>query len=62
VNALKSWATRAYPDLWLFFLGGMFIIVVLLLPGGIVSVPGRIKTWWARRAAANAATSAPVAP
>src|SRR5688572_2610301 len=24
VNALKSWATRAYPDLWLFFLGGMF--------------------------------------
>ena len=62
VNALKSWATRAYPDLWLFFLGGMFIVVVLLLPGGIVSVPGRIKTWWARRAAANAATSAPVAP
>ena len=62
VNALKSWATRAYPDLWLFFLGGMFIIVVLLLPGGIVSVPGRIKTWWARRAAAIAANSAPVAP
>jgi hypothetical protein len=40
----------------------MFIIVVLFLPGGIVSIPVRIKTWWARRAAANAATSAPVAP
>jgi urea transport system permease protein len=61
VNALKSWATRAYPDLWLFFLGGMFIIVVLLLPGGIVSLPGRIQTWWARRTAASAATAAPVA-
>ena len=65
VNALKSWATRAYPDLWLFFLGGMFIIVVLLLPGGIVSLPGRVSTWWKRRSAAAAAASektAPVAP
>ena len=51
VNALKSWATRAYPDLWLFFLGGMFIVVVLLLPGGIVSLPGRFATWWRRRRA-----------
>lgn len=51
VNALKSWATRAYPDLWLFFLGALFIIVVLLLPGGIVSLPGRISTWNKRRLA-----------
>jgi len=49
VNALKSWATRAYPDLWLFFLGGLFIIVVLLLPGGMVSLPGRISAWWKNR-------------
>jgi len=45
VNALKSWATRAYPDLWLIILGGLFIIVVLFLPGGLVSIPGRIKAW-----------------
>ena len=65
VNALKSWATRAYPDLWLFFLGGMFIIVVLLLPGGIVSLPGRISAWRNNRRAATAANvekAAPVAP
>jgi urea ABC transporter permease protein UrtC len=65
VNALKSWATRAYPDLWLFFLGGMFIIVVLLLPGGLVSLPGRISMWWKRRAASTdplAGKTAPVAP
>ena len=34
VNALKSWATRAYPDLWLIILGGLFILVVLFLPEG----------------------------
>lgn len=45
VNALKSWATRAYPDLWLIILGGMFIIVVLFLPKGIVGVPGMVRSW-----------------
>ncbi|MFH1497270.1 MAG: urea ABC transporter permease subunit UrtC [Verrucomicrobiota bacterium] len=43
VNALKSWATRAAPDLWLIMMGGMFILVVLFLPGGIVSIPGKIR-------------------
>ena len=43
VNALKSWATRAYPDLWLIILGVMFIIIVLFMPKGIVGLPGQIK-------------------
>jgi urea transport system permease protein len=42
VNALKSWATRAFPDLWLIILGGMFVIVVLFLPKGIVSLPAEL--------------------
>ncbi|HEY4299624.1 MAG TPA: urea ABC transporter permease subunit UrtC [Candidatus Didemnitutus sp.] len=42
VNALRSWATHAYPDSWLIILGGLFILVVLFLPGGIVSIPGRL--------------------
>ncbi len=46
INALKSWATRAYPDLWLVILGGLFILVVLFLPGGIVSIPARLKSLW----------------
>jgi len=49
VNALKSWATRAYPDLWLIIIGVLFVLVVLFLPGGIVSVPGRFSAWLARR-------------
>jgi urea transport system permease protein len=46
INALKSWATRAFPDAWLLILGGLFIIVVLLLPGGIVSIPGKIAAFY----------------
>ena len=42
VNALKSWATTVIPDLWLILLGGLFIVVVLFLPGGLVSLPGRL--------------------
>ena len=48
INALKSWATRAYPDLWLIILGGLFILVVLFLPGGIVSLPAELKRAWKR--------------
>jgi urea transport system permease protein len=48
VNALKSWATRYAPELWLYILGDLFIVVVLLLPGGIVSLPAKIKALAAR--------------
>ncbi len=46
INALKSWATRAFPDLWLIILGGLFILVVLFLPGGLVSLPQRLAPLW----------------
>jgi urea transport system permease protein len=41
VNAMKSWATRAYPDLWLLFLGMTFILVTLFMPKGIVGLPSQ---------------------
>ena len=43
VNALKSWATRAYPDLWLIILGGLFVLIVLFMPGGIVGIPAQLR-------------------
>src|SRR6476620_4374737 len=43
VNALKSWATRAYPDLWLIILGGLFVLIVRFMPKGIVGIPGQIQ-------------------
>jgi len=57
INALKSWATRAFPDLWLILLGGLFILVVLFLPGGLVSIPGRVKELWRRCRAKKAGPS-----
>lgn len=59
VNAMKSWATHAYPDYWLIFLGGMFMLVVLFLPGGIVSIPGLIRGAIQKRRA-RAAEAMPV--
>ncbi len=44
INALKSWATRAIPDLWLILLGSLFLGVVLFLPGGLISIPARIRS------------------
>jgi urea transport system permease protein len=49
VNALKSWATVEYPDYWLIMMGGMFILVVLFMPKGIVGLPGQIRGWTERR-------------
>lgn len=59
VNALKSWATRAYPDLWLIILGGAFVLVVMFMPKGIVGIPSQISSILARirRRSAVARTS-----
>jgi urea transport system permease protein len=43
VNALKSWTTRAFPDLWLLFLGTLFVLVTLFMPKGLVGLPGQLK-------------------
>jgi urea transport system permease protein len=48
VNAMKSYATRAFADQWLYFLGALFILVTLFLPGGIIRVPAQIKEAWQR--------------
>ncbi|HWW01206.1 MAG TPA: urea ABC transporter permease subunit UrtC [Candidatus Acidoferrum sp.] len=43
VNALKSWTTRAFPDLWLLILGTLFVLVTVFMPKGIVGVPGQLQ-------------------
>jgi urea transport system permease protein len=37
VNGAKSWLTAAFPTAWLYVLGALFVLVTLLLPGGVVS-------------------------
>jgi urea transport system permease protein len=51
VNALKSWATRAFPDLWLIILGAMFAIVVLFMPRGLVGLPKQLYSLFQRSSA-----------
>ena len=36
VNFARSILTNHFPELWPFFLGGLFVVVVLLFPDGLV--------------------------
>jgi urea transport system permease protein len=38
VNGLKTWLTSAAPELWLFVLGGLFVLVTLFLPRGLIGL------------------------
>ena len=51
INVLKSWATRAYPDMWLLILGGLFILITVFMPKGLVGLPEQLRTLWNRRRA-----------
>jgi urea transport system permease protein len=43
VNAGKSVFTGAFPDFWLYCLGGLFIFVTLFMPKGIVGLFQKLK-------------------
>jgi urea transport system permease protein len=34
----KIWLTGAFPDAWLFVLGGLFVLTTLIFPRGIVGL------------------------
>ena len=42
VNWIQSWLTTSYPDLWLLFLGALFMSVVLFFPDGVVGAAARL--------------------
>jgi urea transport system permease protein len=43
VNWAKTYLTGALPEVWLFALGGLFIVVTLFLPKGVVGIFGQIR-------------------
>lgn len=56
VNFAKTWFTGALPELWLFGLGALFVLVTLFLPKGVV---GTLSAWsGGRRQAAPAGVAA----
>jgi urea transport system permease protein len=52
LNGAKSWLTNAFPSAWLYVLGGIFVLVTLLLPGGLLG----LGSLWQRRRATAAST------
>lgn len=42
VGFMKSWLSESFPEVWLFFLGGMFILVVAFLPNGLAGLAQRV--------------------
>jgi urea transport system permease protein len=58
VNLGKTWLTDAFPEVWLFFLGALFILVTLLMPAGVMGLTKQIsfryRAWAAREKAQHA--------
>jgi urea transport system permease protein len=49
----KSELSASYPDFWLFFLGALFIVVTVFLPGGIVGLIRQLRQALTRRRSTN---------
>lgn len=43
VNFCKTFLTGAFPEIWLFFLGGLFVAVTLFLPQGVAGLCSQFK-------------------
>ncbi|MEY2952329.1 MAG: hypothetical protein RLZZ401_416 [Pseudomonadota bacterium] len=43
VNGAKSWLTVSAPEIWLYFLGALFIGVTLFLPDGVMGLLGKLR-------------------
>ena len=59
VNLAKTWLTGAVPEIWLFFLGGLFVLTTLVFPHGIVGI-FRNLPWPRPRRVAPTKTPVPV--
>ncbi|HFU77279.1 MAG TPA: urea ABC transporter permease subunit UrtC [Epsilonproteobacteria bacterium] len=43
VNFASTYFTSAFPEIWLYFLGGLFVVVTIFLPKGIVGLFKKLK-------------------
>jgi urea transport system permease protein len=62
VNGAKSWLTVAFPTAWLYVLGALFVLVTLVLPGGIVQVFARLAALRRLAGAGSLERRVPAAP
>lgn len=59
VNAAKTTMSEAFPELWLFAMGALFIGVVLAFPNGLAGLYTLLLDKFKQRSAATAATHTP---
>jgi urea transport system permease protein len=62
VNWIQSWLTTSYPDVWLLFLGALFMGVVLFFPDGAIGAVQRLMALTRRRRTARRATAPSITP
>ncbi len=43
LNGAKSWLTAAFPSAWLYALGGIFVLVTLFLPRGLMGLLANLR-------------------
>ncbi len=49
VGAAKTYFSESFVQYWLYFIGALFIFVVMFLPEGLAGLPARIKRWRAKK-------------
>ena len=53
-NSAKTFLSESYPEIWTFFLGGLFLLVVLYLPNGFAGFIETIKQRFFKKGAKEA--------
>ncbi|CAM5184968.1 Branched-chain amino acid ABC transporter permease OS=Castellaniella sp OX=1955812 GN=EPN31_06940 PE=4 SV=1 [Castellaniella denitrificans] len=43
IGFLKSWLSESFPEVWLYFLGAIFILVVAVMPNGLAGAVTRFR-------------------
>ena len=43
INAAKSGFSESFPNIWLYFLGALFLGVVVIFPKGLIGIPAQVK-------------------
>jgi urea transport system permease protein len=56
INGMKSWLTAAFPSAWLYALGGLFVLVTLFLPRGVVGLIEPLRAMIKKKMEARAAS------
>lgn len=46
VNSLKSVVSENFPDIWSYFIGVTFIVIVIFMPSGLMGIYRQIKDAW----------------